>query len=220
MVAQAQKCDLIVTRQCALWLTLARLGLIFWRLLMKFATSVRLFGAAAVASLLMAPAAQADSGFYVGAGLGESDVSDTVSLNDDSLAYKAMAGYIFDLPAVDFGVELAYADFGGASENFGGGNQIDVDVKGLAGFGTVGLDLGLFGMYAKAGFASWDFDLSATGLPSVSADGSDPAYGIGLRFTFSSVELRAEYERFEVEDNALGIDDSINMISVGAIWRF
>jgi outer membrane immunogenic protein len=187
---------------------------------MKFATTVRLFSAAAVVTLLLAPAAQADSGFFIGGSIGESDVSDELSLNDNSVAYKAMLGYVFDMPVVDFGVELEYADFGGASENFGGGNRIDVDVTGLAGFGTVGLDFGLFGMFAKAGFASWDLDLSATGLPSVSAGGSDPAYGIGMRFTFSSVEIRAEYERFEVEDSSLGIDDSINLVSVGAIWRF
>ena len=189
---------------------------------MKFATTVRLFSAAAVASLLLAPAAQADSGFFIGGRIGESDRSDELDLDDNSVAYKAMFGYIFDMPVVDFGLELAYADFGGASENFGGGDRIDVDVTGLAGFGIAGIDWGLFGIFAKAGFASWDLDAKARGaLPvNFSADGSDPAYGLGMRFTFSSAEIRLEYERFEVEDSQLGVDDSINLITVGAIWRF
>ena len=110
---------------------------------MKFTTTVRLFGAAAVASLLLAPTAQADSGFQIGASIGESNVTDELNLDDESVAYKAMFGYIFDLPAVDFGLELAYIDFGAGRDNLGV-TPTNVDATALTGFGTVGVDFGLF----------------------------------------------------------------------------
>mgnify|MGYP001818411157 CR=1 FL=1 len=81
---------------------------------MKFATTVRLFGAAAVASLLLAPAAQADSGFYLGASVGDTSV-DLDDFSESDTSWKAFGGYIFDLPVVDFAVEAAYIDFGAQS---------------------------------------------------------------------------------------------------------
>ena len=183
---------------------------------MKFAKSVRLYSAAVLATLLFMPAAHADSGFFVGASLGETSLDDEFGLSDSDLAGKLMFGYIFDLPAVDFGIEAAYVDFGGASENLGGWQSVSVDVDGLTAFGTVGVDFGLFGMFAKAGLVSWDLKARATGQGSVSDSGSDPAYGVGFRLGFSSVELRAEYELFDIED----ADDTIDMISLGVIWRF
>ena len=52
---------------------------------MKFAKTVRLFGAATVASLLMAPAAQADSGFQIGVSIGESNVTDELNIEDEKI---------------------------------------------------------------------------------------------------------------------------------------
>ena len=60
---------------------------------------------------------------------------------------------------------------------------------------------------------SWDADLDVGGL-SDSEDGTDPAYGIGARLTFSSVEARLEYEVFDFDD----VD--VDMVSLGVIWRF
>ena len=48
-----------------------------------------------------------------------------------------------------------------------------------------------------------------------SEDGSDPAYGAGLRFTLGSVEVRGEYEVFEIEDA-----EDAYMASLGLVWRF
>ena len=182
---------------------------------MKFATSVRLFGAAALASLLIAPAAHADSGFMIGASIGESNVSDELDLDDDKVAYKAMVGYIFDMPVVDFGIELSYLDFGAGQDNLGPATT-NVDATALTGFGTVGVDFGIFGFFGKLGYASWDLKASAQGLGSASVDGTDLAYGLGARLTFSSLEVRAEYELFDVED----APDDIDLLSLGVVWRF
>jgi hypothetical protein len=47
-----------------------------------------------------------------------------------------------------------------------------------------------------------------------SDDGTDPGYGVGARLTFSSIEVRAEYEVFEFEDA------DVDMATVGFVWRF
>jgi hypothetical protein len=60
---------------------------------------------------------------------------------------------------------------------------------------------------------SWDVDQNWGGLVT-SADGTDPAYGLGMRLTFSSIEVRGEYEVFEF-DNA-----DVDMYSLGVLWRF
>jgi OOP family OmpA-OmpF porin len=182
---------------------------------MKFAKTVRLFGAATVASLLMAPAAQADSGFQIGVSIGESNVTDELNIEDEKVAYKAMFGYIFDLPAVDFGLELAYIDFGAGRDTLGVA-PTNYDATALTGFGTVGVDFGLFGFFGKLGYASWDLEASVAGLGSASADGTDLAYGLGMRLNFSSIEVRAEYELFDIED----APDDIDLLSVGVVWRF
>jgi len=183
---------------------------------MKALRFVRSGGVATLATMLLTPAAFADSGFYIGGSIGESNLDSQLDLSDNDVAYKAMFGYIFDLPAVDFGLEADYVDFGGNSENVGPGATLTVDATGLSAFGTVGLDLGLVGFFAKAGLVSWDLDARATGLGSVNDSGSDPAYGVGMRFNFSSVELRAEYELFDISD----ANDNIDLLSVGVVWRF
>lgn len=180
---------------------------------MKVSRFVKSCGVATLATLLLTPAAFADSGVYVGGAYGDLnfDVSDA-SFDQDSAPYKIMLGYIFDMPVVDFAIEVAYNDFGTQ-----GGDVLlvpaEVDAKGLSAFGVAGLDWGFFGVFAKAGMASWDADLSVGAL-SDSESGSDPAYGAGMRLTFSSVEVRAEYEVFEFDD--LDVD----MASLGVIWRF
>lgn len=178
---------------------------------MKFATTVRLFGAAAVASLLLAPAAQADSGFYLGASVGDTSV-DLEDFSESDTSWKAFGGYIFDMPVVDFAVEAAYIDFGSQSGDL---FQVPaaIDSTGLGAFGLVGMDFGVFGFFAKAGFVAWDADLELGGL-SDSDDGTDPGYGIGFRLNFSSIEIRAEYELFEFEDA------DVDMATVGLVWRF
>lgn len=178
---------------------------------MKFATKVHFLAAAAVASLLLAPAAQADSGFYIGASVGDTSV-DVDDFDESDTSWKAYGGYIIDVPVVDFAVELAYLDFGSPSGEI---LQIPagLDATGIGAFGLVGIDFGIFGFFAKAGFVNWDADLNLGGLRD-SDDGTDPGYGVGARLTFGSIEVRAEYELFEFEDA------DVDMATLGLVWRF
>lgn len=177
---------------------------------MKVSRFIKSCGVATVATLLFTPAAFADSGVFIGASVGSAALeAKDLDFNESDGAQKVMLGYIFDMPVVDFGVELAYADLGNQSDAL-----IDVEATALTGFATAGIDFGLFGFFAKAGMVSWDADVTVLGL-SDSDSGTDPAYGLGMRLTFSSIELRAEYEILDVEDI-----DTFNMASVGVIWRF
>ena len=172
-----------------------------------------------LAAMLMGPVAYADSGFYIGGSIGNAALSVADidfggnDFDDNDSAWKGFAGYIFDMPVFDFGIEAAYVDFGVPSETILGEN-FEIDVTGLSAFGTAGLDWGLFGIFAKAGVVSWDADFAIDNVDLGSEDGSDAAYGVGFRLNFSSVEVRAEYELFEVEDA------DVDMVSVGVLWRF
>jgi len=180
---------------------------------MKVSRFVKSCGVATLATLLLAPAAYADSGFFLGGAYGTLDISDDGgTFDEDSAPYKIMGGYIFDMPVVDVAVELAYNDFGTQE-----GDVLlvpaELDATGYSAFVVGGIDWGLFGMFAKAGMASWDADLDIGGL-SDSESGTDFSYGLGMRLTFSSVEARLEYEAFDFD----GVD--VDMVSLGVLWRF
>jgi outer membrane immunogenic protein len=69
-------------------------------------------------------------------------------------------------------------------------------------------------VFAKAGFIDWSADASLNGARVASDSGTDPAYGIGVRFSLFSAEVRGEYEYFDVDD----VDASL--MSVGIVWTF
>ena len=115
---------------------------------------------------------------------------------------------------LNLGIEVGYVDLGGPSANLGG-TQFEIDSDGFNAFGLLGFDLGPLGVFAKAGVISWDSELSIDGVSAVSEDGSDPAYGVGARFGVGPVDIRAEYEFFDIEDA-----EDIAMVSVGLTWSF
>ena len=172
-----------------------------------------------LAAMLMGPVAYADSGFYIGGSVGNAAMSVAdidfggSDFDDSDTAWKGFVGYIFDMPVVDFGIEAGYVDFGAPSDTVLG-TEYDLDVNGLSAFGLVGLDFGLFGVFAKAGVVSWDADFAIDNVNLGSEDGSDAAYGIGFRLNFSSIEVRGEFEVFDIEDA------DVDMVSVGVLWRF
>ena len=167
-------------------------------------------------------AARADGGWYVGASTGlaavEFDVADgeggVVGFDDDETAWKLYGGYIVDLPLVDLGVEGGYVDFGSPSAGFPG-FRAEADPTGVNLWGVAGVDVGPIGFFGKLGAIAWDLDGRTTGIVNQSFDdsGTDLGLGIGAKFMLLSLEFRAEYEHYEIED---GID----MVSVGVNWVF
>lgn len=160
--------------------------------------------------------AGAETGFYLGAGAGMASIGDldsdlgNVDFDEDDLGWKVFGGYNFGwIPFLDLAVEGGYVDFGEAD-----GNQIKVEADGWDVFGLVGGKLGPIGVFGKAGVINWDADAS-TALGNASDDGTDPAYGIGVRFQLFSLQVRGEYEFFDV-DSA----DDVSLLSASVVWTF
>ncbi len=180
-------------------------------------TQAGLLGAALVPS-----EAQADSGFYIGGSAGgatlEADAGDIgipglpSSIDEDDTAIKLFAGYNFDLPVIDVGVEVGWVDFGEPEINVLG-DELLLNTTGINLWGTAALDAGPFDIFGKLGFIAWDAEAEFQGF-SESDDGSDIGYGVGLRFNLASIEVRGEYELYDLD----GTD--LSMLSVGVAFHF
>jgi hypothetical protein len=185
--------------------------------------SIRLSALAlAATALLPFPVfAGTESGFYLGAGIGQASVGDIeaeelgeVSFDGDDTGWKVFGGYNFGvIPLLDLAIEGGYVDFGNPDDTVGG-TPLEVDANALALFGLAGANLGPVGVFAKLGMVSWDADLESP-VGSASDDGTDPAYGIGGRLKFGSFEVRAEYEMFDVD-----AADDVYLLSASGVWTF
>lgn len=165
---------------------------------------------AACAGLLVGQTHAADNGVYLGASLGQSDV--TVAAQDslpefdgNDTAFKIIAGI---RPLNWLGVEVNYVDLGKPDD---AGNVIDP--SGVSGFVVGFAALGPVDLFAKGGVINWDSDLHSAGDLARKSDGTDLAWGVGAQFRVWSLSIRAEYERFEIEEGA-------NLLSIGATWTF
>jgi hypothetical protein len=177
--------------------------------------------AAILVSFMVFAPAESQAEAYIGGSIGQSYIELNAGtpavpapFDEADFGWKAMIGYEFDFVLITLGVEANYVDFGAPSGNVLG-TQIEVDANGFAGFGTAGFDLGPLGVFAKYGVISWDASLSIDGFDTGSEDGTDPAYGVGVKFGLASVEVRGEYEIYDIEDS-----EDIAMLSVGIVWRF
>jgi len=173
----------------------------------------------AFASLLGPADAMADG--YLGASIGQSgvelDAGDPIQpliFDEEDFAWKAYGGFTFDVAVVELGIEGGYVDLGGPSGDVLG-SQVEVDADGFDVFGVLGVDVGPLGVFAKAGMIAWDASISVDGFDAGSDDGTDPAYGVGARFGLGSLELRVEYEIFDIEDA-----EDVTLLSAGLVWRF
>lgn len=167
--------------------------------------------------------AGADSGFYVGAGVGNAAVEATdsnpidgaeLNFDESDAGIKVFAGYNFGvLPLLNLAVEGGYIDFG-APDGTIAGQRLTYEVNGFDAFGLAGANLGPVLLFAKGGMISWDSD-SVVGSRRGDDSGTDPAYGVGLQFQLFSIGVRAEYERYEVSDFR-----SLDLMSASATYTF
>lgn len=161
----------------------------------------------------------ADNGIYIGASLGQSDVNINAHTNLPSFdgkdtAYKIIAGI---RPLDWLGVEVNYVDLGKPDDNsIRVGTQttsLEARTNGVSGFAVGFAAVGPVDIFAKAGVVNWDATISTHGARLTKTDGTDLAYGVGAQFRLLSLSIRAEYERFELENSA-------NLLSIGATWTF
>ena len=166
----------------------------------------------------------AESGFYAGGSIGSAAVEVNIDdpalpdpppvFDEDDLGWKVFAGYNFALgDAFYLGLEGGYNDLGEPSTEIAT-IPIGLDPSAWTVFGTAGLDFGPIGVFGKYGLIDWDVDAFVDDLP-FSDDGSDPAYGVGIKANLGSWELRAEYEIFDISDA-----EDVTFLSLGFAYRF
>lgn len=168
-----------------------------------------------------------DSGFYIGAGIGDGsvtvDIDEASDFDGSDTAFKVFGGYKF---MKYLGAELEYIDSGDAEDKWSEGiEELKVTI-GFSGFNAsaVGiLPIGeKFNVFGKLGFIMWDADLRAKfsagsfeESESDSDSGTDFSWGVGAGFDFTdNFGVRIEYQAFEIEDA-----DS-DLFSGSVVWMF
>lgn len=192
--------------------------------------------------LLSGFGAQAAQGeWYVGLGYGLtsydtgiSNTTGTAKLDEDDSGFKLFGGYNANK---NVAIELSYADLGKAtlSGNPGdtfvldgilfifinsGSLEIEGSLLSLAGVFTHHFN-DTFNIYGRAGLASWEADISATGgggpTQTISEDGTDLFFGFGAGWNFAQTwALKAEYELYSFDDAEVDVD----MLSLNIIKTF
>ena len=180
---------------------------------------------AALLTLVAINADAAESGFFMGGSIGtaavEANVNDGIVLPDpapvfdeNDFGWKFLAGYDFALSdAFSLGIEGGYVDLGSPSADVLT-IPISLDPTGLSLYGTAGVDIGPVGLFAKYGLVNWEVEGSIGGI-GFDDDGNDPAYGLGVRFNLGAVEIRGEYEIFDISDA-----EDVTLLSAGLVVRF
>jgi outer membrane protein with beta-barrel domain len=166
-----------------------------------------------------APQAQAaDNGFYLGAGVSQSNTElsfDEIGSGDaDDTGFKVIAGF---RPLDFLAVEANYIDLGGDDAE---GTSIDSSALSVSALFLA--EVGIVDLYARVGYANWDTKFAAEG-ESISDDGWEPTYGVGVGVHFGSIGVRAEYERLEAEpfeDEVGGLDLEFSTITLSVTYTF
>ena len=161
------------------------------------------------------------AGIYVGAGVGQSnvrnngyDASNYYGFDNHAAAWQLTAGV---RPIAPFGVEYDYINFGSPNDNYGSYSNNGDSTTASALFGVGYLPLPFIDIYAKLGVARLAVNTTVFGPNApyhLGFTNSDLAYGVGAQLKFSSLALRAEYER--INDRAGDAD----MLAVGVTWTF
>jgi hypothetical protein len=161
-----------------------------------------------------------ETGGYLGASVGSAALDVNIgegipnTFDDEDFAWKVFGGYNFGItPVFDLGIEGGYVNLGNPSGDIEG-TPVSIETTGWSVSGVIGFDIGPVGLFGKYGYFGWDADTVVDGF-SETFDGSDPVYGAGLRFGLGSLEIRGEYEVFDIEDT-----DDVSMWSLGLAYRF
>jgi hypothetical protein len=179
--------------------------------------------AALSGAFFVSDAGAADSGFYLGGGIGEGTIrvdpanpnsAGTLNFDSDATSYKLFAGYRFAaLPLLDFALEAGYIDFGKPSQT-SLGQRIDYKLQGVDAAALAILALGPVDLYGKLGGLYWKAERNIGGA-TASKTGSNAFHGFGVGTRIGALGLRAEYERFDAWDL-----DRLEMYSLNALIQF
>ena len=179
-----------------------------------------LAGAAVTGCLAAGAAWSQDKGPYIGGSLGRSDMKDacegvSISCDKTDKAWKIFGGYQFNR---NLAVELGYHNLGEVKATAGTLTEtIKTNAWELVGVGLWPV-ANQFGVYGKLG----GYRAEAKD----SLDGKDTNTGVtlgaGLQWDpMAPLGVRLEWQRYnKVGGNNTGGKDNIDVLSLGAVWRF
>lgn len=155
--------------------------------------------------------ARAESGIYLGGGVGKTKIQDSTG-NPQGVLFdryagglKVFAGYHLDvIPIVKFDAEVGYRELG----------RVDYRIHGPDYGLLASVGLGPVALFGRAGAMRYKVETNALG-GNHDFDGTARVYGVGARFTLLRVGLRAELERIDIEEL-----DKAYMLSVSAFYQF
>ena len=161
---------------------------------------------------LGATAARAENGFfYLGAGVVRNSLSDITALGGlpdlKNTSWKAYAGV---RPLNWLAAEGDYIDLGsGSSSTTNGTGNVTAHANGSAvavyAVGFLPIPLPIVDIFGKVGLAHWKLDGNVSSLVSpgsLSSNGSEFAWGIGVQAHITIVGARLEYENFNVPNTS------------------
>jgi len=181
----------------------------------------------ALPSVSMAQA-RGDTGWYLGASVGQSKARHVNCAGFDSCDTKAAAFGILGGYQINrnFAAELGYHDFGRVTFSAPGvsGNikASAAELVGLAAYPVASQ----FSLYGKLGAYRAEAKLSASlaglGSGSLKDRTTDLTFGFGARYDVTrETGVRAEWQRYKnVGGDDTGGKYDIDVISIGLIWRF
>jgi hypothetical protein len=161
---------------------------------------------------LGATAARAENGFFfLGAGVVRNSLSDITALGGlPDLKNTSWKAYVGVRPLNWLAAEADYIDLGsGSSSSTAAAGNVSAHADGNAwavyGVGFLPIPLPIVDIFGKAGFAHWNLNGNVNSLVSpgsLSTNGSEFAWGIGVQAHISIVGARLEYENFNIPNTS------------------
>jgi OOP family OmpA-OmpF porin len=182
-----------------------------------------ILGAAVMAAPAVSMAqARGETGWYVGASVGQSkakvaDCAGFSSCDTKAATFGILGGYQINR---NFAAELGYHDFGRVTLSGPGSANIKANAAELVGLGAYPF-ANRFSVYGKLGAYHAESKLSP-GSASLKDRNTDLTFGFGARYDVTrETGVRAEWQRYKnVGGDDTGGKYDIDVISIGLIWRF
>lgn len=163
--------------------------------------------------------AGAESGLYLGAGLGSAGVAEEFAgfdFDDDVAAYRFLAGLGF---GDSVGIEAGYQDFGDFEDSVDIGGfprRARLSAAGWTLGGTLSVPLTDYvSLFGRGGVFLWEADIELDGLRAAVDDDSNPYYGAGAKVGVTrNLSLTGDWTRYELDS----VDTDV--FSIGFEYRF
>jgi OOP family OmpA-OmpF porin len=175
--------------------------------------------------------ALAQTGFYVGAGFGQSKLKEWcanaggISCDDRDTAWKAFGGYQFNR---NFAAELGYTNFGKFTASAGGlTDDAKVNAWELSALAAWPF-MNRFSVYGRLGAYRARAKEETNFVGNFEHTNTDLTYGLGAQYDFTrNLGLRVEWQRYAKVgggDVALGSNpgdrSDLDVFGLSALWRF